>query len=594
MTVRVSGTKDLYSGTYEIINPTVTITDETIKTVTPVDFTEAYKAAADLKAETLTKQALLVTLKGVTITTSDESNGYYKFKLGDKESYIRISSSNCPLNVDETAAFKEGFASHGGWIANATGVVCVYNGNFYLTPVTANAFEYLSLPQLSDAEQVATEKENLSLDNTAFAEAAEITLPVAGKAYTGVTISWTCASEQVTIDNTTGKATIVLGEEKVTTKLVATLTKGTETTTKEIEITISAKSKNVYVATPITEAAAGTFVIIMDTTYLGAEKGKVYYFNGELNDKGALKTSTNVADAAQVVVEAVNGGYALKVGTKYLEGYVNGSYKNLRFADTAQVWKWNTDLKTFTFTIDGVDYYVGDRDRGGYSNDTMALNDIKYATGDNLSKVGKSQFVGCPGTIELVAGGTVVAPEQGGNTGTTTPEQGGNTGSTTAPESHTGLPSNLTFADAANKASADEYWAAHYSNWTITGTLGQTYGGYSGFGRSGDKNSSIKSSKIEVTEAFTITVVLKGNGSSGVMTSKLTFELVDASGNVVATGKAAGATEAAIVPADGVDTTYEISFTFVSGKTWSDVSNLKMTFAKETGNIGLKSLTWNK
>jgi hypothetical protein len=85
--------------------------------------------------------------------------------------------------------------------------------------------------------------------------------------------------------------------------------------------------------------------------------------------------------------------------------------------------------------------------------------------------------------------------------------------------------------------------------------------------------------------------VLKGNGdNSGKMTSTLTFTLVDASGAVVATGRASGASVDAITPAHNTDTTYNISFTFVEGKTWTDVAKLKISFAKTVGNIGLKSL----
>ena len=153
------------------------------------------------------------------------------------------------------------------------------------------------------------------------------------------------------------------------------------------------------------------------------------------------------------------------------------------------------------------------------------------------------------------------------------------------------LPSNLS-CNAANKADADAYMKTNYSDWTITGKLGQTYAGYIGFGRSGDATSSIKSSKISVNSAFTVTTVLKGNGSSGVATSTLTFTLVDESGNTIATGYANGSDTAAITPADAKDTTYNISFTFVEGKTWTDVSNLVISFKKNTGNIGLKSLNF--
>ena len=155
------------------------------------------------------------------------------------------------------------------------------------------------------------------------------------------------------------------------------------------------------------------------------------------------------------------------------------------------------------------------------------------------------------------------------------------------------IPSNLIFTGVANKASADSYMQTNYSDWKITGKLGQTYENYLGFGRSGDGTSAITSSEIQTTEGFTITTVLKGNGSSKVMTSTLTFTLVDESGNLVATGYAEGSDEAAIMPIDAQDTTYTISFVFEDGKSWSDVNNLKISFAKVTGNIGLKSLTFN-
>ena len=401
MKVMVSGQKDDYNGTLEIVNPSVTVVDETKATVTPVDLTSAYTSAEALTDESLVgKQALLVTVKGATITTAEESSGYYKFKLGELESYVRISSSVCPLNAADTATFKEEFAKHSGWTANVTGVVCVYNDAFYLTPVTVDAFEYLSLPERSDAEQVAYEKEGLTLSTTKVSEDVELTVPVAGKSYTGVTISWASNSAQAVVDNSTGKITVTLGEEAATIKLTATITKGESSDTKEFELQVSAAVKDVYVTTPIENPVAGTFVIVMDTTAL-AEGGKVYYFNGELSDKGALKTTTNIGEAADVVVEVVDGGYALKVGTKYLEGYLNGTYKNIRFADTAKVWKWNADAKVFTCDIEGVAYYFGDRDRGGYSNDTMALSDIKYITGDNLSKIGVSQFVGAVSKKEI-------------------------------------------------------------------------------------------------------------------------------------------------------------------------------------------------
>ena len=89
MTVSVSGVKSTYNGTLEITNGTVEILDATKKEVTPVDFTELYANASALDDKALTeKQSMLVTVKGVEITGEDAGSGYYKFKLGDKESSV--------------------------------------------------------------------------------------------------------------------------------------------------------------------------------------------------------------------------------------------------------------------------------------------------------------------------------------------------------------------------------------------------------------------------------------------------------------------------------------------------------------------------
>ena len=147
----------------------------------------------------------------------------------------------------------------------------------------------------------------------------------------------------------------------------------------------------------------------------------------------------------------------------------------------------------------------------------------------------------------------------------------------------------LGFEGAANKANGDTYLTTNFPNWTITGKLGQTYAGYLGFGRSGDATSAITSGRFTATSDFTVTAVLKGNGASGVATSTVKFELLDASENVVATGYASGSST--ITPADAEDTTYTITFTYVDGKTYADAAHLKISFSKATGNIGLKTLS---
>ncbi len=256
MTIRVTGNKDLYSGTHEIAQSTgvVEILDSGKTEVTPADFTEKYLNATSLKDETITaQQSMLVTLKGVEITGEDTANGYYKFKLGSLESYARISSSVCPLTKDDQAKFIADHASHLGWTANATGVICVYDGAFYLTPVTVDAFEYVSLPEKDDAGMVAFEKDNLTFE-TEFAEETVVDLRAAGQGYNQVAIAWASDSEFATVAD--GKLTITLPDEDTVVTLTATLTSGSVTETKEFSVKIAAPADDLCEADVVEKALA--------------------------------------------------------------------------------------------------------------------------------------------------------------------------------------------------------------------------------------------------------------------------------------------------------------------------------------------------
>ena len=141
----------------------------------------------------------------------------------------------------------------------------------------------------------------------------------------------------------------------------------------------------------------------------------------------------------------------------------------------------------------------------------------------------------------------------------------------------------------------------NHSNWTVTGTLGQTYGGYLGFGR-GDgasKDSQITSPSFSTESNFRVSIILKGNaGNDGECTSTLTFTLLDSEGNVVATGKVISDSEGtnsvgstSVLATASTDSTVLIDFTYASGKTVADAAKLNVAFNKVKANIGLKSLS---
>ena len=387
MEIRVSGLKDIYSGTHEIKDGVVEILNSEKKELAPVDFTELYANAADIKEAALVEpQALLVTIKGVTIGGQDTSNGYYYFSLGGLESYVRISGSMCPLNAADTAAFKEFHSEHFGYTADVTGVICVFSGAFYLTPVTADAFSNVKMPELDAAGKVAFEKENLEIV-TSIKKAGEVELPAIGKTFTDVTIAWASNNEAFPV-SADGKLSVVLPEEETTIVLTATITCGSAIETKEIEVSIAAAAKFEYTATPITEAQEGTFKYAIWQN--GLEK--VLYFDGGISSSEYLTTTEDPAAAADVVIKAVEGGYTLQAGDKYIEIYTNtaGKVRPTLVEAPTSVWAWNEEAKVFTMNVGEKIYYLGTYN----TFNTFSASETWRITGEKAGDVDVSQFPG--------------------------------------------------------------------------------------------------------------------------------------------------------------------------------------------------------
>ncbi len=171
----------------------------------------------------------------------------------------------------------------------------------------------------------------------------------------------------------------------------------------------------IYIEKPefATTMEAGTYKFAMDATSAGS---RILYATGELDSQGALVTSTDASEAAEIIVEAVankENVYTLKIGDKYLTGYRNGTYNNMKLVDTvaeASEWTWNDEIKTFTCTYSytytnknnetettSITCYFGayvNSKTGALNKTTMALSETKYVTGNNASKVGVTQFIG--------------------------------------------------------------------------------------------------------------------------------------------------------------------------------------------------------
>ncbi len=365
MTVSVAGIKDIYNGTHEVKDAVVTVTDTTEKTVDFIDITDKVLAAADAKAEALVNyQGCWVTVKGVEITGQEESNYYYKWVLGNVDTYTRLSLSS-GLESSVLDEIKEGHTAHKGYSADVKGIVNVYNGTFYLVPLGADAFVYGEKVELTDAAKVEREKEALTLKEE-YATNVELILPVVGPTYTDVTIAWTSSDASILAIAANGAVTYGAAGEVT---LTATLTAGEVTDTKTFTVTVKAGTTLNAVKPEVgTDYRLG---------FIQLNENKIYYLTGTEGgyNNYYTATSTNWDEAAVFGIEATEGGYYLfcTVGgaKKYLNMVVSGSHVNPKFQDTAAtVYTYDEELKTFvaTLTVEEADAEYVFATYGSYTN----------------------------------------------------------------------------------------------------------------------------------------------------------------------------------------------------------------------------------
>ncbi len=387
--VRVTGTRSTYSGTYEITNATVEVLNAGPVAFEALDVTELYEKAESLKDADLTKrQAKLVTVKGVEVTGQDTASGYYKFKLGNLESYVRISGSVCPLTKDDQAALVAAHSEHLGWIANVTGVLCVYDGAFYLTPITADAFEYIGLPEKTDAEKAAYEADLIELA-AKITEDTVLTVNLQGATYDTVKLEWSADNDCVAVDG--DKLVITCPEEDTVVTVKAVLTCGAETLEKEIQILVEAAATDLFVAEIVDEPTAGeAYKLVLFQNAIG----KTLYFNGEASGDRYLGTTEKADKAVDVFLEEAEGGFKLYFMNGEEKTYIeigenaDGKTAAQLKTETEVVGTWNAEAKTLFTKVGEKEYYLGTYK----TYDTFSVSATTYITGDNAAKVDDSQF----------------------------------------------------------------------------------------------------------------------------------------------------------------------------------------------------------
>ena len=210
-------------------------------------------------------------------------------------------------------------------------------------------------------------------------------------------IEWTtdAAAENVSISApANNKVTIDVnenpGEEDLVFVLTATLTADGKSVSADFDF---------YV--PGTPASSGgpAFVEVPEVgaTYkyalVQAELGQTLYFTGAMSGN-YLATSVDPTQAVDVTIEEVEGGVRFFFMDGEAKMYIDiHEYQEgkagVRLTDEpTATFVWNEECKVYAAEVAGAPRYLGT-----YSTyNTMSASDIKYIAGENLSKIGISQF----------------------------------------------------------------------------------------------------------------------------------------------------------------------------------------------------------
>ena len=408
MEIRVSGIRDTYYGVNQVIEASVEILNSELAPVTPKDVTDIIKAASTLDDKSLhALQSTLVTIKDVVVLGQNAKDStYYDFAIDGKISYVRISSSANMLSKEDTDAFQAAVAANKTMDANVTGLVSIYNNNIYLIPVSKDAFSDFHRVERTPEEQVEFEKGIMDSVGP-ITEGGTITLANTGKAYNTVNVTWALkeASDLVTLDG--NKLTIaVLPDDATEIVLVATLTSGDKTATKEFTVKINAAPKEVadLVSTPATGTKYKFYIKQYNTK-------QTLYLSAFSN--GTLEVTTDPTKALNVGIDAVEGKdghyyfyYYVGEAKSYITLVVDGdkvSIAESRYTEGVTTFTYNSDFNMLVGTVSvkgandseakEVSYWFGTYNK---NNNKIGISATTYINSTNYNV---SQFPAHFGTL---------------------------------------------------------------------------------------------------------------------------------------------------------------------------------------------------
>ena len=119
--------------------------------------------------------------------------------------------------------------------------------------------------------------------------------------------------------------------------------------------------------------------------------GKTLYFAGAMNGY-YYKTTEKLCEATDLYLEETDGGYYIYFMSGETKNYLyiqaSGTYINVKYGSTQDVWTFDEVLGVFVNDVDGTDYYIGTYN----TFNTISASKLSFISGDKSSSIGVSNF----------------------------------------------------------------------------------------------------------------------------------------------------------------------------------------------------------
>ena len=277
--------------------------------------------------------------------------------------YFTLPGSDVEFNVYYTIYFIDDATASAvcdklvvGKKVDLTGIISVYSKDFQVYPDSANSVSNVRDVEYTDAEKVAMAKENLVITDSAKKDDV-IELPAEGAL--GTTIAWAFAegkSYEGLATLADGKLTIVATPDEATKiELVATITSGTVSDTKALEVSVAGATFDIINFADAVELCGttkdqytedkyymlGIIKEVTNTTYgnmtIVDEKGTEFTVYGTYDASGAKKYGEmeNAPVAGDVIIVYGKLGYYNAPQMK--NGWIVASYDVKSFAEAVEL-----------------------------------------------------------------------------------------------------------------------------------------------------------------------------------------------------------------------------------------------------------------